>query len=86
MGLISYIKSMFSKNEKLEKLKQGVELKKFPETLSVVPTRTRNKKGHFVKDDKSTVSVNEAWVGGKSPKKKVSKKKVSKKKKVTKKK
>jgi len=33
------------------------------------PTRARNSKGQFVADDKSTKGVNEAWVGGKAPKK-----------------
>ena len=31
--------------------------------------RARNSKGQFVADDKSTKGVNEAWVGGKAPKK-----------------
>ena len=35
--------------------------------------RTRTKKGRFVADDPSTPQ-NEAWVGGKSPKKKAAKK------------
>ena len=39
-----------------------------------VKVRTRNKKGHYVADDKSTPDVNEAWVGGKAPKKKKGKK------------
>ena len=33
------------------------------------PKRARTKKGHFVGDDKSTKDINEAWVGGKAPKK-----------------
>ena len=33
------------------------------------PKRAR-KKGRFVADDKSTKDINEAWVGGKAPKKK----------------
>ena len=32
--------------------------------------RTRTVKGRYVADDKSTANTNEAWVGGKSPKKK----------------
>lgn len=35
----------------------------------VEPKRARNSKGHYIKDDPSTPQ-NEAWVGGKSPKKK----------------
>ena len=37
--------------------------------------RTRTVKGRYVADDKSTADTNEAWVGGKSPKKKNKKKK-----------
>tara|TARA_Y100000114_G_C11712470_1_gene304218 strand:- start:137 stop:310 length:174 start_codon:yes stop_codon:yes gene_type:complete len=33
------------------------------------PKRARNDKGHYIKDDPSTPE-NEAWVGGKAPKKK----------------
>ena len=36
----------------------------------VKPKRARTKKGRYVADDKSTPDVNEAWVGGKAPKKK----------------
>ena len=32
--------------------------------------RARNSKGHFVKDDASTPNVNEAYVDGKTPKRK----------------
>tara|TARA_R100001163_G_scaffold807_2_gene1348 strand:+ start:1853 stop:2044 length:192 start_codon:yes stop_codon:yes gene_type:complete len=34
------------------------------------PIRARNEKGHLVADDPSTPEVNEAWEGGKAPKKK----------------
>ena len=33
------------------------------------PKRARTKKGRYKADDKSTPNVNEAWVGGKAPKK-----------------
>ena len=33
------------------------------------PKRARGKKGKFLADDKSTEHINEAWVGGKAPKK-----------------
>ena len=33
------------------------------------PKRARTKKGTYRADDKSTKDVNEAWVGGKAPKK-----------------
>ena len=35
-----------------------------------VPKRARTGKGRYKGDDKSTKDVNEAWVGGKAPKKK----------------
>ena len=38
------------------------------------PKRARGKKGRYLGDDKSTKDVNEAWVGGKAPKKKKRKK------------
>ena len=33
------------------------------------PKRARGKKGKYLADDKSTAYTNEAWVGGKAPKK-----------------
>tara|TARA_R100001082_G_C4328474_1_gene144481 strand:- start:643 stop:822 length:180 start_codon:yes stop_codon:yes gene_type:complete len=33
------------------------------------PKRARNSRGQFIADDKSTKGKNEAWVGGKAPKK-----------------
>ena len=33
------------------------------------PKRARGKKGRYLADDKFTKDVNEAWVGGKAPKK-----------------
>tara|TARA_A100001201_G_scaffold72836_1_gene66351 strand:- start:278 stop:610 length:333 start_codon:yes stop_codon:yes gene_type:complete len=44
------------------------------------PVRARNKKGQLVGDDPSTPDVNEAWEGGKAPKK-TTKKRTTKKKK-----
>ena len=38
------------------------------------PKRARTKKGHLKGDDLSTPKVNEAWEGGKAPKKKKKKK------------
>lgn len=38
------------------------------------PKRARTKKGRYRADDKSTKDVNEAWIGGKAPKKKTKKK------------
>ena len=34
------------------------------------PKRARTKRGRYKGDDKSTDSYNEAWVGGKAPKRK----------------
>ncbi len=50
-------------------------------TKEVKPKRARTKKGRYRADNKSTKSVNEAWVGGKSPRKK--KRPTKKKRKVT---
>ena len=57
-----------------------VKLDKFADAPVVkgAPKRARTKKGRFIADDKSTPDVNEAWVGGKAPKKKAKAKKVSK--------
>jgi len=41
------------------------------------PKRARTKKGTYKADDKSTPDVNEAYVGGKAPKKKATKKKAA---------
>ena len=38
------------------------------------PKRARGKKGKFLADDKLTTYTNEAWVGGKAPKKKAKRK------------
>ena len=47
--------------------------KKFEGMMTAVkPKRARGKKGKFLADDKSTKDVNEAWEGGKAPKKKSS--------------
>ena len=42
------------------------------------PKRARNEKGQLVADDPSTPEVNEAWEGGKAPKKTKKKKKTKK--------
>ena len=54
-----------------------VKLSKYKEpVITVKPKRARNKKGTYKADDKSTPDVNEAYVGGKAPKKKAVKKTV----------
>ena len=40
-----------------------------PKPVVEEPKRARNDRGHYIKDDPSTPE-NEAWVGGKAPKKK----------------
>jgi len=52
--------------------KATVKLDKFDDApvIKSVPKRARTKKGTYKADDKSTPNVNEAWVGGKAPKKK----------------
>ena len=47
--------------------------------------RARNKKGQLIGDDPNTPDVNEAWEGGKAPKKKTTAKKKTTKKRTTKK-
>ena len=42
--------------------------------VPVTPKRARTKKGRYQADDKSTPDFNEAWEGGKAPKKKGKKK------------
>tara|TARA_Y100000590_G_scaffold458974_2_gene614848 strand:+ start:1269 stop:1469 length:201 start_codon:yes stop_codon:yes gene_type:complete len=39
------------------------------------PKRARGKKGRYLADDPTTKGINEAWVGGKAPKRKSNKKK-----------
>ena len=39
-------------------------------TTKQKPKRARGKKGRYLADDPTTKGVNEAWVGGKAPKKK----------------
>ena len=46
-------------------------------THDIAPKRARGKKGRYKADNKSTKDINEAWVGGKAPKKKKTKKKKS---------
>ncbi len=42
-----------------------------PLVLTKEAKRARTKRGRFKGDDKSTADYNEAWVGGKAPKRKV---------------
>ena len=58
-----------------KEVEKVIEPKIIKKTPVVKAKRARTKKGKFVADDKSTLNVNEAWVGGKAPKKKSKKKK-----------
>tara|TARA_R110002050_G_scaffold28015_1_gene72368 strand:+ start:517 stop:789 length:273 start_codon:yes stop_codon:yes gene_type:complete len=53
---------------------------RLPEPESSTPKRARTPKGKLKSDDPSTPEVNEAWEGGKAPKKKAPAKKKAKKK------
>tara|TARA_Y100000593_G_C4063496_1_gene215598 strand:- start:164 stop:427 length:264 start_codon:yes stop_codon:yes gene_type:complete len=78
MGIFNFIVNLFSsepeKPEIPKDITEGIELDKFPKKVSK-PKRARTKKGRYVKDDKSTPNINEAWIGGKAPKKTTKKKK-----------
>jgi len=73
------------KDDVLEKAIKDAEvyLNKFDKTVAKEYKRARGSKGRYKTDDKSTPDINEAWVGGKAPKKKASKKPAAKKTKVT---
>ena len=61
LGMIGPKDFKLTDDEVSEDLKYGM--------TSVKPKRARTKKGTYKADDKSTKNVNEAWVGGKAPKK-----------------
>lgn len=71
---------MKSNMERFERMGWAMEIKmdSVDETLEieakVKPKRARNTKGQLKADDPSTPDVNEAWDGGKAPKKEVAKK------------
>ena len=69
--MFNWIKNLIKRNTTLI-LKQEWEVKPKPK-------RARTKKGRYKADNKSTKGYNEAWVGGKAPKKKKAKKKKTKK-------
>ena len=58
--------------EEKEEKKPTVKMGKIPYDgmMKEKPKRARTKKGTYKADDKSTKDINEAWVGGKAPKKK----------------
>ncbi len=53
---------VFGKERRPEKKFEGMYMKQKPK-------RARGKKGKFLADNKMTKDFNEAWVGGKAPKK-----------------
>jgi hypothetical protein len=61
LGMIGPKDFKLTDDEVSEDLKYGM--------TPVKPKRARTKKGTYKADDKSTKNVNEAWVGGKAPKK-----------------
>tara|TARA_R100001443_G_scaffold80589_1_gene87586 strand:+ start:118 stop:387 length:270 start_codon:yes stop_codon:yes gene_type:complete len=62
-------------NEKIvEQIKAKKAETKIQEAAQVEEVkRARDDKGHYIADDLSTPDVNEAWEGGKAPKKKAKK-------------
>ena len=54
---------------KLEKFKKSAEQAEIIELVADEPKRARTIKGRYKGDNKSTPDVNEAWAGGKAPKK-----------------
>ena len=52
-------------------IKYGMMTKEKPKNglTDVPPKRARTAKGKYKSDNKKTINVNEAWVGGKAPKK-----------------
>ena len=54
---------------KLEQFRKSAEQAEIIELVADEPKRARTAKGRYKGDDKSTPDVNEAWAGGKAPKK-----------------
>ena len=76
MGLIGP-KDFRLDDEVSDDLKYGMMTKEKPKPGTLTdarPKRARTAKGKYKADNKKTKSVNEAWVGGKAPKKKAKRK------------
>ena len=56
-------------NKFLEAIHDMIEIIEGERPKSPKIKRARNKKGKFKADDPTTKNVNEAWIGGKAPKK-----------------
>jgi len=72
-----FIENGWAMEVKVDSVDETVDLE--ADVKEVKPKRARNKKGQLKADDPSTPDVNEAWEGGKAPKK-TTKKKTTKKK------
>lgn len=70
----TFVENGWAIEVKVDSVEESIEVE-----AEVKPKRARNKKGQLVGDDPSTPDVNEAWEGGKAPKK-TTKKKTTKKK------
>ena len=68
-----------AQNKAEEAKRLGVVVEAAPSPVVEEPVRARDEDGHFVADDPSTPEVNEAWDGGKAPKKAAPKKAAAKK-------
>jgi len=68
-----------AQNKAEEAKRLGVAVEAAPSPVVEEPVRARDEDGHFVADDPSTPEVNEAWDGGKAPKKAAPKKAAAKK-------
>ena len=63
--IVKFLKWSIANDKKSSKSSKSKKV----ENVSGVIRRARNKKGQYQGDDKSTPDVNEAWKGGKAPKK-----------------
>ena len=70
----TFVENGWAIEVKVDSVEESIEVE-----AEVKPKRARNKKGQLKADDPSTPDVNEAWEGGKAPKK-TTKKKTTKKK------
>ena len=73
--LVESIHDAFYPEKKIveNEIKKGeLKLAKFDDApvIKTKPQRARGVKGKYKADDKSTTNINEAWVGGKAPKRK----------------
>ena len=77
LDMISPKSFKLTDDEVSDDIKYGMMTKEKPKPGTLTdtrPKRARTKKGKYKADDKKTKDVNEAWVGGKAPKKKAKRK------------